>query len=129
MDHSGDRTTIEIEVIVDNKGSEVKTDLQIEDQPVENAQLPSRSPTRDKDGCFSCRKFSYFAKKCPEDTSSDKVSHREDHMFKQKGCSHLYEDSPDEEEEAMIVMGHNTDTYSSIKVNREDDEYFKQFNL
>ena len=65
---------------------------------------------------------------CPEkDTSASKGQHGDTKIPKSKGCSHLYEGDP-EEEEVMAAMCHNAETYSSMHVNREDDKYFKQLN-
>ena len=116
QDHTEDKTIIEIEITVDNKFSEINLDNQL-------ADLTSRFPSRDKDRCFSCRLFGhfaiYFSKK---DTSSSKVQHRDERLYKHKGWPHLYEGDT---EEVMVVMCQSGEAYSSILPIREDDEYYQ----
>ena len=47
--------------------------------PTRRLRVASRSPSREIDGCFSCRQFSHFSKDCPEKvTSVGKVQHKEE---------------------------------------------------
>ena len=66
-----------------------------------------------------------------KDTSVDKVHHRKERASKHKECSHMYkgqEGEDDEEDEVMAAICHSSETYSAIKPNREDEEYYRQLN-
>ena len=72
--HTEDKMAIEIEVTIDSTGLEVNPDGK-QGEP----RVASRSPSRDKDKCFSSIWFGHFAKECPEkDTSSSKGQYREE---------------------------------------------------
>ena len=47
---------------------------------------------------------------------------REERLTKPKGCPHLYEGDT-EEDEVIAAMCDSGETYNSIQINREDDEY------
>ena len=82
--HREDKTTIKIGLTI---GNNVHKSIQIT-----SMKPMTRSPSRDKDRCFSCRQLSNFAKECPgKDTASIKVFHREERLDKSKECHYLYE--------------------------------------
>ena len=90
-----------------------------------------RSPSRDRDRCFSCRLFNHFAKDFPEiDTASSKGHNGKERITKHKVGPHLYEGDPEEdkEEKGMTAMCYCSETYSSIQVNEENYECLQILN-
>ena len=83
-------------------------------------RVASRSTSRYNERYFRWRQPGHFAKEWPEKcTPSDNVCHMDAHISKAKCCSHPYKDDQDEEE-VMVVMCHNDETYSFIQINKDD---------
>ena len=90
--------------------------------PTWKFQAASVSPSMDDDRCIDCRQHGHFAKNCLERANS--VGKVWKWWKELKGCFHLCEGSPEEEdveEDVMPAMCHSSETYIAIQPNREDD--------
>ena len=97
--------------------------------PATGTRVASRSPTEIKID-FSVRdNLVILLKNVLRSTHLQAKCSRDERIPRHKGFSHLYGGDPKEEYEAiMAAMCHSTETYSSMQVQREDDEYTKQVN-